>query len=311
MNSSDFNPSIDAQKLREAITSKNEQVFIDIVPYRKNNQLQEIRSEYLKLNQSNNTDIIDDIQKTFSGNFKETLVAVFNTPIDFDVLQLRKAVKGLGTNDDTLIEILSTRPADVITQIKNRYQEIFPGRTLEKDISGDTSGHYKQLLLSLIEADRSQNTSPDRKECEEWAKSLYEAGEKRWGTDEKVFTELFTKKSNQEFGMIAQFYHKITGHSLLQAIDSEFSFDSKKCLKAICYGILSPSEFFAMKVKQAIKGFGTDDNLLIRVIVSRREKDMSKIKQFYKQLFKVDMITDIKNDTSGNYQKLIMDLATF
>ena len=49
---------------------------------------------------------------------------------------------------------------------------------------------------------------------------------------------------------------------------------------------------------------------LIRVIISRNEIDMPQIKQYYKNLFNKDLVQDIKGDTSGNYQKILVELAT-
>ena len=49
--------------------------------------------------------------------------------------------------------------------------------------------------------------------------------------------------------------------------------------------------------------------MLIRVLVNRDEIDMPQIKQYYKQLYGKDMLDDIKNDTSGDYKKLLVELA--
>ena len=72
---------------------------------------------------------------------------------------------------------------------------------------------------------------------------------------------------------------------MLQAISSEFSGDIKKLLIAVVYAVISPSEFFATKVNKAVKGLGTKDKLLIRILVSRAEIDMKYIKQYYKQIY--------------------------
>ena len=59
-----------------------------------------------------------------------------------------------------------------------------------------------------------------------------------------------------------------------------------------------------------IKGWGTNDNLLIRVLVTRDEIDMPQIKQYYKQLYNKDMIDAIKGDCKGDYQKLLVELCS-
>ena len=56
----------------------------------------------------------------------------------------------------------------------------------------------------------------------------------------------------------------------------------KKSLKSIIYALVSPSEYFATRVKDAIKGFGTDDSFLIRILITRDEFDIPQIKQYYK-----------------------------
>ena len=112
-----------------------------------------------------------------------------------------------------------------------------------------------------------------------------------------------------ELCLIAKHYHKLTGRTILQAIEKEFSGDMKKLLTSIVYAIISPSEYFATRVNKAVKGWGTNDNLLIRVLVTRDEIDMPQIKQYYKQLYGKDMLADIKSDCGGDYQKLLIELA--
>ena len=57
-------------------------------------------------------------------------------------------------------------------------------KDLEKDIIGDTSGHFKRILVSLVQANRSDSKEVDRNKAKQDAKALLEAGEKKWGTDE-------------------------------------------------------------------------------------------------------------------------------
>ena len=55
---------------------------------------------------------------------------------------------------------------------------------------------------------------------------------------------------------------------------------------------------------------GNYDNMLIRVLVTRDEIDMPQIKQYYKQVYGKDMLEDVKNDTSGDYKNLLIELAS-
>ena len=300
-------PEKDAEALRNAMKGlgTDEDTIIKIVANRTNAQRLKIK-EYYK--SAYGRDLIEDLKKELSGNFEDATVALFYDPIEYDCLQLRKAMKGLGTDEDTLIEIIATRPNWMIKAINKKYEEMLK-RNLIKDVESETSGNFRRLLVSLLQGNRSENNQPNIEECNKCAKDLYEAGEKCWGTDESVFNKIFATKSPMEFVVIAKAYHKLTGHTILQAIDNEFSGDTKKLLRAIVYAVISPSEYFATRVNKAVKGWGTNDNLLIRVLVTRDELDMPQIKQYYKQLYGKDMLTDIKNDCSGDYQKLLIELA--
>jgi len=299
-------PQQDGDALRQAIkVKKDEDTIIKICANRTNAHRLQIAHYYKS---AYGKDIIDDLKKALSGNFEDTMVALFTPPVDYDCQTLKNAMKGLGTDEDTLIEVIATRPNWMIKQINQRYQELYK-KELIKEVRSETSGAFKNLLTSLLMGNRSDNRNPNEAQCEQDAKDLFEGGEKKFGTDSSVFNKIFALRSPAELGVIARYYHKLTGHTILKAIDNEFSGDTRKLLNAIVYASLSPSEYFATRINKAIKGWGTNDKMLIRVLVTRDEIDMPQIKQYYKQLYGKDMLDDVKNDTSGDYKKLLVELA--
>ena len=60
------------------------------------------------------------------------------------------------------------------------------GKEMEKDVKGDTSGFFKRLLVAQINAGRDEDPEFDRTAAKRDAKAIFEAGEKKWGTDESV-----------------------------------------------------------------------------------------------------------------------------
>ncbi|GLD55342.1 annexin A5-like isoform X1 [Lates japonicus] len=60
---------------------------------------------------------------------------------------------GAGTNDEVLIEIMASRTGEQIKEIIKVYKKEFGGK-LEKDICGDTTGHYQKLLVILLQVER-------------------------------------------------------------------------------------------------------------------------------------------------------------
>ena len=218
-------------------------------------------------------------------------------------------MKGLGTNEDTLIEIIASRPPHILRAIIAKFKEKY-NRDLEADVKSETSGTLRKLLIALLQCGRGTNTNPNPTQCAEIAQEIFKAGEKKLGTDESIFNKYFCTLSPHELAAVSREYHKLSGHTILQAIDKEFSGDSKKTLKTIVYATLSPSEYFATRVNDAIKGLGTKDHLLIRVLVTRSEIDMPQIKQYYKQLYGKDMVQAVKSDISGEYQSLMVQLIS-
>lgn len=62
---------------------------------------------------------------------------------------LRKAMKGLGTDDATLIRVIVTRTEIDLQYIKAEYLKKYK-KTLNDAVHSETSGHYRAFLLSLL-----------------------------------------------------------------------------------------------------------------------------------------------------------------
>ena len=306
MNSTQHTTESDCHDLNEAIkSSKGQNEIIKIMCNRTNEERQKIKQLYI-------TSYGEDLEKALcsklSGNFEDCIVALLNTPSEYDAKQLHKAIAGLGTDEDTLTEIIATRPKWKIEEIKAEYEKLY-NVTLEKDIQGDTSGIYRQLLVALLQGGRSENPYPNEKECKKICEELYNGGEAIKGTDNDLFIKYFANKSPAELAMVSQLYHKKYNKSLLDVIEKEFSGDVKVLFSTLLKALVKPAEYFATRVNKAVKGWGTNNNLLIRILVTRDEIDMPQIKKCYKELYKKDMLEDIKDDTSGDYRELLIELA--
>ena len=298
----------DVAALRKAMEGwgTDEAALIKIIANRTNSQRQAIKAKYKA---TYGRDLVADLKSECHGKLEDAFVALFTDRIEYDADSLRDAMKGAGTNEDTLIEILVSRSPHQINAIKACYQKKY-SRDLEADVKKETSGTLQKILITLLQGKRSGNTNPNQAQCQAIAKEIFDAGEAKLGTDESVFNKYFGTLSPHELACVAQHYHKLTGHTILQAIDKEMHGDSKKAYRTIVYATLSPSEYFATRVNEAIKGIGTKDRLLMRVLITRDEIDMPTIKQYYKQLYGKDMVEAVKNDISGDYQKLMVELCS-
>ena len=298
----------DAAALRKAMEGfgTDEDALIKIVANRTNAQRQKIKDEYKT---AYGRDLISDLKSELRGKLEDAMVALFTEPIEYDVDSLNRAMKGAGTDEDAVIEIITSRPNWMLKKIKEKFKQKY-NKELESAVKSDFHGDLERLLVSILQCKRSENNNPNQSECANLAKELFDAGEKKWGTDSSIFNKIFTGCSPTEIACIAREYHKISGHTILDGIDKEFSGNTKKALRSIVYALISPSEYFATRVQDAIKGFGTNDHLLIRILITRDEIDMPQIKQYYKQLYGNDMVEDIKKDIGGDYRKLMVELCS-
>ena len=67
-------------------------------------------------------DLIKELKSELSGNLEECILALFEPKALYDAKSLRRAMRGAGTDEGCLIEILCTRTNAEIQAIKEAYK---------------------------------------------------------------------------------------------------------------------------------------------------------------------------------------------
>ena len=292
-----------AQTLKEIMVNKGkEEDLIQFTISKNLNDRLKIKDIYIS---TFGTDLIEDLKKKLSGKTEDAFVALYTDLAEYDAYCCYKAIKGAGTDEDCLIEIIGTRPGWFLKKVEEKYLEKYKV-TLEKDVIGDTSGIFQKLLVALLQCDRRTNKEPDLAECEKIAQNLFNKDKK----DDSDVIKYFANSSPHELLEIARAYHKNTNKLLVKGIEDEFKGDERKLLQTILYSNISPSEYYASKLRKAIEGFGTDHKSLIRIVIGRSDVDIPLIKEYYNLLYKKDLMEDIKSEISGDYQKLVLAILS-
>ena len=258
-------------------------------------------------NNTYNTSLYSELKNKLQGHFKGLAIHLFIHPITFYAKLLKKGLKSFGSDEDIILEALTTHNQSELNLIENAFK-LETGKDLIKELEKNFSGVLKKNLINLIKIKREENSTPEQNKCEKLADLLLNVGEGNWAGDENIFKEVFIKSSPEELVLIGRYYYKKSGNNIIDIINEKIGGKNKTLLQEILYNNIIPQELYAYKVNKAIKGLGTNNSLLDRVLCLRNEIDMDEIKEFYKDKFKKDMKDDIINDTSGNYQKLCLIL---
>ncbi|XP_009676177.1 annexin A8-like protein 1 [Struthio camelus] len=303
-----FDPKPDAQTLYKAMKGlgTDEQAIIDVLTKRSNMQRQQIAKSFKA---QFGKDLIESLKSELSGTFERLIVALMYPPIKYDAKELYDAMKGVGTSEGTIIEILASRTKAQIKEIIKAYKEEYDSN-LEEDIKSETSGYFEQILVCLLQGERDNATLyVDTALALQDAEALFAAGEKIRGTHEMQFITILCTRSATHLLKVFEEYQKLANKSIEDTIKSETNGSLEDAMLAIVKCTRSIHCYFAERLYYALKGAGTDDGTLIRVIVSRSEVDLNLIKAEFKRIAGQSLSSMILDDTSGDYKTALLNLC--
>ena len=281
-------PMSDLENLKNFIQNSEKSKIVELICKLTNEQRQNLKQMYLS---SYGTELDKDLKSALSGDAEDLILGLMKTPVDFDAEQIYLSMKGIGTDEDTLSEMIATRPSRRLIRIRERYSDLYR-ETLENDIIGDTSDYYRNILIAMIQGGRSDNPYPNSQKMKEIVQKLTEDS----NSIKDNFVSYFVNCSYGEICTICREYEKATGKYILDSIKNLFSSDEYNFFSILLNYISDPGKFFAEKIH------GFKDKDLIRIIVSRSEDNMDEIRDSYKELYNIELIEDIKNHTKGDFQ---------
>jgi annexin A7/11 len=296
-----IHPDQDAKDLRDAMkgVGTDEKALIKIICNRSRQQLQAIevafKAKYGK-------ELKKEIKSEVSGNFRKVLVYRFKNQFEMKRKGLMKAVKGLGTNERRIIDILAFTPNAEMAALRNVQKD------LVDKVLKDLSGHFKDAVKDLFGADRNESPNVNPAEIAEDVKILYKAGEKRLGTDEKAFIKILTNKApwyNQALNQAYKAEHK---HTLEVAINKEFSGYLKELLIAL---ITPPFDYWADQLYNSMHGAGTNDKELTWIFGFLEKNELKLVEGIFNRKYPKHLKDMIKGDTTGHYEKVLLELLGY
>ncbi|XP_030564649.1 annexin B11 isoform X1 [Drosophila novamexicana] len=213
-----------------------------------------------------------------------------------DAHDLRKAMKGFGTDEDKLIEIICRRSNEQRQEIQRQYKTHF-GKDLIEDIKSETSANFQKLLVGLL-----------RPIVDYYCAELNDAMA-GLGTDEEVLIEILCTLSNLEIHTIKNQYLRLYGAHLESELKSETSGNFKRLLISLCTaardesGRVDPNkakEDARELLKAGELRVGTDESMFNMILCQRNYQQLKLIFQEYENMTGHSFEKALKKEFSGD-----------
>jgi len=138
------------------------------------------------------------------------------------------------------------------------------------------------------------------------AKVLYKAM-KGFGTDEDKIMKVVANRSSAQLMEVEKKFQTMYGEDLPRWLEKELRGNFEKVVLGRFFG---PRGYQAMVIRHAMAGAGTDERALVDVICTKNKHEMEMVKQAYEALYQRDLIKDIQSETSGDFRRILVSLAS-
>ncbi|XP_050684883.1 annexin B10 isoform X4 [Leptidea sinapis] len=240
-----------------------------------------------------------------SNHREPTVVGVANFNAVEDAAALRAAMKGLGTDEDAIIEILTTRSNVQRQAIAKAFTHEY-GRDIIEDLKSELGGHFEDVIVALM-------LPPAEYMCKE----LHHCME-GLGTDEKVLVEILCTRTKREIAEIVQTYENLYNRPLAEHMCSETSGHFRRLLTLIvtCSGQGARDEESGADESRAAEAaqqlfdagegkWGTDEEIFNKILAHESFAQLRLIFEAYKNIAGRTIEQAIKAEISGELSEAL------
>lgn len=298
----------DCQTLHDALNSPiNQQALVDLTSSKSQKERIALAEQYKT---KFGVDLQNDLMNKLGGfqDLWKLLKICYQDLNEYWAGRLFESMDGVGTNEKKIIGVMVILPFSEIQKVCQIYKTKY-NKELIDHFKSETSGSFLKILTVMLTKERSKNKSADDETCKNIAQEMYDKAQGKFTDEvEDRFIDILCTSSPCELLKICREYHKITGKdTLVDLVKDKFKSDAEDILVALLFCLITPAQYFADQVLKSIKGAGTDEELLNSILLYRAGKDIDKMKVYFKKINgDKEMITEVLDDISGSYAKLLM-----
>ena len=125
------------------------------------------------------------------------------------------------------------------------------------------------------------------------------------GKDENALIDIAINNTNAQRVKLRDDYKAKFGRDLLDDFKKNFKSDFLDTVTGV---FKTPAEYDADLLYTAMKGIGSDKDVITEVLCFRDQKRINEIKAKFQEKYGKDLVAEIKSETSGDYQKIVLQL---
>ncbi|KAL9671997.1 hypothetical protein QQ045_009571 [Rhodiola kirilowii] len=212
----------------------------------------------------------------------------------------------LTSNIWVIMEIACTRSSHELYLVRQAYHARYK-KSLEEDVAHKISGNIRKLLVPLVTALRYEGDEVNMMLAKSEAKKLREKITDKEFTDDDL-VRILTTRSKAQLSATLNHYNNEFGNPINKDLKTDPEDEYLKLLRGAIKCLTAPEKYFEKTLRFAIKGVGTDEWALTRVVATRAEVDMQRIKEEYYKRNSIHLGIAIAKDASGDYEKMLLAL---
>ncbi|ODO06933.1 hypothetical protein I350_04294 [Cryptococcus amylolentus CBS 6273] len=224
----------------------------------------------------------------------------------FDAERIRKATKGFGTDEKTIIDTLAPLDAFQMEVLSRTYEQTV-GRPLKTTLEKELSGWLEYVLVLISLGPLAGDVHLLHRAC------------KGAGTHEDLLNEILLGRSNQEMFMLKELYQRTHHKDLAQVVRGELSMKTESRLFNMALsGQRDESPYLDHKlVQQDVQTLyragpgkiGTDEIAICGILCSRSPAHLRAVAQAFHMAHRTELSKMIKSEFSGHMQDALYYIA--
>lgn len=250
-------------------------------------------------------DLTKDVKSKTGSDYGRMMGYALSRPDEYVADVIHAACHGMGCDEDALIELCMTRSPEQLEAGKRCWE----GRRDKAlyDYLGKELGRWykdlKHLILEILKGHRCWDGPVDEKRAAHHAERLHHECKKNMMQnfhEDKVVDYLLAGPP-AETQLVCELYEDAYDTSLKKSLEAKCG---KKFYLALSALLVPPEEFLAMRLEKAMKGWGADDKVLIRILGGldhASKPSMAQVAGAYERKYTRTLKDALRANIKGNF----------